>query len=142
MNVQSKTGKGDSDFTFKGLQCKEWLSIGRLSDQEKWCRRRGISVRGMPKYNSNRSTNSIAQRNWFEDLLNTPSKMFDYFAADDIIDVAREWHSEFYNLEGITDSKVIRELFYSYVDENKSQPLEYNRVYPPDHALDKVEIEQ
>ena len=33
MNVPSKTGKGDSDFTFKGLQCKEWLSIGRIS---KW----------------------------------------------------------------------------------------------------------
>ena len=176
MNVPSKTGKGDSDFTFKGLQCKEWLSIGRLSkwlfaqalfcepedfdhtyskagqkhglssftasDQEKWCRRRGISVRGMPKYN--RNTNSIARKIWFDDLLNTPSKMFDHFAAEDIIDVAREWHSEFYekNLEGITDSKVIRDLFYAYIDQKKSEPLECNRVYPPDrffYALDKVE---
>ena len=66
--------------------------------------------------------------------------MFDHFAAEDIIDVAREWHSEFYeknltNLEGITDSKVIREIFDSYIDEKKSPPLECNRVYPPDRFL-------
>ena len=97
------------------------MSSFAANDQEKWCHHRGITVRGMPKYN--RSTNSIAQKIWFEDLLNTPSTMFDHFAAEGIIDVAREWHQEFYNLEEITDSKVIRELLYSYIDDKKKPAL-------------------
>ena len=176
MITPNKAGKGDCDFTFKGLQCKEWLSIARVSkwlfghalfcdpedldftysakgqkqgmggfsnsDQEKWCRRRGISVQTMPK--TNRKTNSVAQHIWFDDLIHSPEKLFGHFDDSDILDVTREWHADFFQneLEGLSDADEIRSLFYDYVASKQSQPNESDRVYPPDryfYALDTIE---
>lgn len=105
-------------------------------------------MREMPKYY--RNTNCIAHKIWFEDLLNTPSKLFNHFGVEfnhfgveDIIDVVCEWHTKFYQkqLKEVTDTEEIRRIFYSCVDK-KNESMERDRVYPPDrffYALNKVE---